>query len=792
MQSIGEYQYRPGELIGHGAFALVFKGQHRQTRQAVAIKQILLKNIPGKLSTARQDEISILKDLKHPNIVQLYHYEEMSNEIYLIMEFCNGGDLAEYLQKMKTLSEESIRHLIKNISNALQVIHKRRIIHRDIKPQNLLLSYPPNKTPAASFQSATIKLADFGFARYLNGADMAATLCGSPLYMAPEILLGHRYDNKADLWSTGTILYQCLTGRAPFEASNPHALRRRYARETLVPRIPEGVSPKLADLLLKLLKKNVQERISHSSLITHPFLQPESNDDKISLPDQSLPSLHAKSSPVPIKRRQSSSRSITSPYTSPLGSGSLGHKRCSPSSGPPVSHAIGSTIQSPPTKDLEDFVLVGATAESTSSRLSPSSQGSKEGSSSQYSPSSPHFSSICGPLSELRQTPPSSLSPSSIRRDTPPFSSLVKLGIGTQYIVSPSSFQATPPLHSKSSSPISRPGFSPVGGASQRSSRQNSFTKLTVLFEQKDVPQPSTTPTTGLAMCDSTELISQSLLMGSDTNNSDKGFNTLLNNEIPHRKAEELQESPGNGRGLFIVGQESPEPRSLESPEPRPLDDWTSEEMFSLQLDEVSALSKGVSSLSVSIAIAQELLKLAKSRQGPMLLLSSSIGDSGRVLDHAQRFSEQLVLCVKAAKVIEDGFKEYELELAAASLEPEGKHSKVIEEARSLQKHCLQKGQVARELYSKCLTKRRQQQPSQHKTVIAEKLIFWQAVDMCKQAMLEEGTLNNEEIIRRYHLSLLLFQLLSSDAKTHGDRTTIKRYEGSISERLKSISTKRV
>lgn len=223
--------------------------------------------------------------------------------------------------------------------------------------------------------------------------------------------------------------------------------------------------------------------------------------------------------------------------------------------------------------------------ESTSSRLSPSSHGSKEGSSSQYSPSSPHFSSVCGPLSDLRQTPPSSLSPSSVRRDTPPFSSLFKIGIGTQYTGSPVSFQATPPLHSKSSSPISRPGFSPVGGASQRSSRQNSFTKLAVLIEQKDTPQPSTTPTTGPAMCDSTELISQSLLMGSDTNN--KGVNILMNNEVPRCKGVELQESPGNGRSLFIVGQESPEPRSLESPEPRPLDDWTSEEMFSLQLDEV-------------------------------------------------------------------------------------------------------------------------------------------------------------------------------------------------------------
>ena len=214
--------------------------------------------------------------------------------------------------------------------------------------------------------------------------------------------------------------------------------------------------------------------------------------------------------------------------------------------------------------------------ESASSRFSPSSQGSREGSSSQYSPSSPHFSSVCGPLSDPRQTPPSS-SPSSFRRDTPPFSSLFKRGTGTQYISSPSSFQATPPLHSKSSSPVSRPTFSPVGGASQRSSRQNSFTKLAVLFEQKDTPivHPLTTPTTSPLMCDSTELISHSLLIGSD---SDNKLNKEVQSGLP-RQGEELQESAGSGRSLFTVGRESPEPR--------PVDDWTNEEMFSFQLDEV-------------------------------------------------------------------------------------------------------------------------------------------------------------------------------------------------------------
>jgi serine/threonine-protein kinase ULK/ATG1 len=118
----------------------------------------------------------------------------------------------------ETLSEMSIKHLTRHIAGALQAIHQRQIIHRDIKPQNILLSFRSTSS-TQSFKDATIKLADFGFARYLSSSDMAATLCGSPLYMAPEILLGRRYDSKVDLWSTGTILYQCLTGEAPFKVS---------------------------------------------------------------------------------------------------------------------------------------------------------------------------------------------------------------------------------------------------------------------------------------------------------------------------------------------------------------------------------------------------------------------------------------------------------------------------------------------------------------------------------------------------------------------------------------------
>lgn len=119
-----------------------------------------------------------------------------------------------------------------------------------------------------------LQLADFGFARYLAGADMAATLCGSPMYMAPEVLMSHVYDSSADLYSIGTIVYQCLTGRAPFHATSPQELRAFYERsDQLRPSIPSGTSPQLAELICSLLRKNPKERLQAADFFRHPFMR---------------------------------------------------------------------------------------------------------------------------------------------------------------------------------------------------------------------------------------------------------------------------------------------------------------------------------------------------------------------------------------------------------------------------------------------------------------------------------------------------------------------------------------
>lgn len=121
------------------------------------------------------------------------------------------------------------------LAAAINIIHRNNIVHRDLKPQNILLNYKIDKAIATS-NDIQLKIADFGFARFLQDGVMAATLCGSPLYMAPEVIMSHHYDKKADLWSIGTIAYQCLTGKAPFTADSPQALKNFYEKHVnLVP-----------------------------------------------------------------------------------------------------------------------------------------------------------------------------------------------------------------------------------------------------------------------------------------------------------------------------------------------------------------------------------------------------------------------------------------------------------------------------------------------------------------------------------------------------------------------------
>ncbi|XP_017862826.1 PREDICTED: serine/threonine-protein kinase unc-51 [Drosophila arizonae] len=275
MNIVGEYEYSSKDMLGHGAFAVVYKGRHRKKHMPVAIKCITKKGLI-KTQNLLGKEIKILKELTelhHENVVALLDCKESQDCVNLVMEYCNGGDLADYLSVKGTLSEDTVRLFLIQLAGAMKALYTKGIVHRDLKPQNILLSHNYGKTlPAPS--KITLKIADFGFARFLNEGVMAATLCGSPMYMAPEVIMSLQYDAKADLWSLGTIVYQCLTGKAPFYAQTPNELKFYYEQNAnLAPKIPHGVSPDLRDLLLSLLRRNSKDRISYESFFVHPFLQ---------------------------------------------------------------------------------------------------------------------------------------------------------------------------------------------------------------------------------------------------------------------------------------------------------------------------------------------------------------------------------------------------------------------------------------------------------------------------------------------------------------------------------------
>ncbi|KAM9361094.1 serine/threonine-protein kinase ULK1a isoform 1-T1 [Symphorus nematophorus] len=163
----------------------------------------------------------------------------------------------------------------------MKVLQSKGILHRDLKPQNILLCHPEGRRSSPT--NTCIKIADFGFARHLQTNTMAATLCGSPMYMAPEVIMSQHYDAKADLWSIGTILYQCLTGKAPFHASTPQELRLFYeSNRTLLPSIPKETSSNLRHLLMGLLQRNHKERITFDEFFHHPFLDTSSSAKKCS------------------------------------------------------------------------------------------------------------------------------------------------------------------------------------------------------------------------------------------------------------------------------------------------------------------------------------------------------------------------------------------------------------------------------------------------------------------------------------------------------------------------------
>lgn len=262
---VGEYVV--GRQIGSGSFSVVWHGRHKVHGTEVAIKEIITGRLNKKLEESLMSEIIILQNINHPNIIRLHDMIKEPGKIHLVLEYCKGGDLSMFILKRQgRIPEATAKHFMQQLASGLKILRENNVIHRDLKPQNLLLS--------ANDDNSVLKIADFGFARSLQPRGLAETLCGSPLYMAPEIMQLQKYDAKADLWSVGAILFQLVTGKTPFTGNNQIQLLQNIVKSTELHFPPEikDLSSDCIDLCQKLLRRNPVERLMFEEFFNHPFL----------------------------------------------------------------------------------------------------------------------------------------------------------------------------------------------------------------------------------------------------------------------------------------------------------------------------------------------------------------------------------------------------------------------------------------------------------------------------------------------------------------------------------------
>lgn len=278
MHKIGSYEIYKNEFLGKGSFSSVYKGRYiGSNRQKIkygkdiAAKIINTSKMSSKTLKVMDDEIDIMNMIKenpHPNVVECFDVIRTGDKIYIFMELCDSGDLRTILRK--PIKEKYTQFYFSQLANGLKYLDQHNIIHRDIKPRNILLTN----------QRRILKIADFGFAKQTKEISLYETICGSPMYMAPEILdkESDKYDGKTDLWSIGMILYEMLYGVHPYHGckSIPELQEKNKSDiQIIIP--PEdtsntSVSDECLSLLQQLLQKSATNRITWSDFFNHPWL----------------------------------------------------------------------------------------------------------------------------------------------------------------------------------------------------------------------------------------------------------------------------------------------------------------------------------------------------------------------------------------------------------------------------------------------------------------------------------------------------------------------------------------
>ena len=262
-------KYEVKQKIGKGKFGLVKCGINKETKMPVAIKIMAKKNMDKSDLELAKVEIDILKIGQHPNIIKLYDIYENENYIYIIMEYCSGGDLLSYFEYHDyELPESKVCEIIHKLSMAIYYLHSYGIVHRDLKPENILMTDISD--------TADIRLLDFGLSKIVGNEEKCTEPYGTLSFVAPEVLQGKPYDKSVDLWSIGIITFLLLCGYLPFDDKHSE---REIARQTIQDPVPyekkiwDKYSPEAKAFVDGLLQKKPEKRYTIKEVLEHPWIK---------------------------------------------------------------------------------------------------------------------------------------------------------------------------------------------------------------------------------------------------------------------------------------------------------------------------------------------------------------------------------------------------------------------------------------------------------------------------------------------------------------------------------------
>jgi len=272
-QNIQEFYDITDIILGRGNFSEVHLGVSKETNVRVAIKIIQKMGSKDKPEMLN-NEVNILKKMEHPYIIKLFDIFDTETILYLVMELVTGGELFDRIVEREQYSEENAKQVMRQLLSAIEYFHSLGIVHRDLKPENLLLENETDDT--------NIKVTDFGLSRIYSHDMIMQTACGTPGYVAPEVLECRGYDKEVDMWSAGVILYILLCGYPPFYSEKEPELFESIMQANYSFHIPywDHISDEAKDLICHLLVVNPKERYTATEAIQHQWFEVDNDTMK--------------------------------------------------------------------------------------------------------------------------------------------------------------------------------------------------------------------------------------------------------------------------------------------------------------------------------------------------------------------------------------------------------------------------------------------------------------------------------------------------------------------------------